>query len=104
MKLLFDQNLSSRLVVLLEDLYPGSIHVRMVELESASDAQAQDLTIVTKDSDFSDRSALMGHPPKIIWLQLGNSTTAEIVSVLRGNARQINEFSRNSEAGVLVLV
>jgi predicted nuclease of predicted toxin-antitoxin system len=37
MKMLFDQNLSPRLTTLLADLYPASLHVRDVGLESAED-------------------------------------------------------------------
>jgi len=37
MKLLFDQNLSPKLVRLLEDLFPDSVHVRDVGLKSADD-------------------------------------------------------------------
>ena len=37
MKLLFDENLSPKLVPLLADLFPGSIHVRDVGLKSAAD-------------------------------------------------------------------
>ena len=62
MKLLFDQNLSFRLVAKLEDVYPDSTHVRMVGLSEAPDlevwnyASANGLTIVSKDDD-SSRSA-----------------------------------------------
>jgi predicted nuclease of predicted toxin-antitoxin system len=35
-KLLLDQNLSFKLVPALEDLYPGSIHVRSIELSAVS--------------------------------------------------------------------
>ncbi len=37
MKLLFDENLSYKLVRLLEDLFPNSIHVRDVDLKAADD-------------------------------------------------------------------
>ena len=37
MKLLFDQNLSYRLVPELESLYPGSVHTREVALATADD-------------------------------------------------------------------
>jgi predicted nuclease of predicted toxin-antitoxin system len=58
MKLLFDQNLSHRLVAALADVFPGSVHVRDVGLARAADdalwAQARDagFTIASKDSDF----------------------------------------------------
>jgi predicted nuclease of predicted toxin-antitoxin system len=57
-KLLFDQNLSPRLVGLLADVFPGSLHVRQVGLERADDesiwslARDRSFAIVTKDSDF----------------------------------------------------
>lgn len=37
MKLLFDQNLSPKLVVRLADLYPGSLHVRDLGLADGDD-------------------------------------------------------------------
>jgi hypothetical protein len=37
MKLLFDENLSHKLVLLLQDLFPASIHVRDVGLKAADD-------------------------------------------------------------------
>jgi predicted nuclease of predicted toxin-antitoxin system len=37
MRLLFDQNLSHRLVTLLASEYPGSVHVRDVGLNAADD-------------------------------------------------------------------
>ncbi len=72
MRLLFDQNLSFRLVNVLADLYAGSVHVRDVGLEAADDdavweyAKANRLVIVSKDSDFHHRSILRGFPPKVI--------------------------------------
>ena len=75
MKLLFDQNVSPRLVADLSDMYPGSVHVRDVGLARANDAAiwsyARDhgLTIVSKDSDFHQVSFLRGPPPKVIWIR-----------------------------------
>ena len=80
MKLLFDQNLSHRLPRLLADLFPGSVHVRSLALDQASDdeiwefAKAKDFCIVTQDSDFAERSRLYGAPPKVVWLRCSNST------------------------------
>jgi predicted nuclease of predicted toxin-antitoxin system len=72
MKLLFDQNLSPRLPRLLADLYAQSVHIREVGLRDASDAEiwecakANGYAIVSKDSDFQQRSLLEGSPPKFI--------------------------------------
>ncbi len=84
MKLLFDQNLSHRLVKLLDDLFPGSQHVRALGLAEADDlaiweyAVAHDFIIVTQDSDYSDWNKLRGAPPKIVWLRCGNAARDEI--------------------------
>ena len=109
MKLLFDQNLSPRLVTMLVDLFPGSEHVQSVGLGEAADASVWEFArnnafvIVTKDVDFSDRSALAGHPPKIIWIRLGNCSTAEIASALRTNHAQTEAFDADADLGVLAL-
>ena len=72
MKLLLDQNLSPRLLPALESLYPGSSHVRLIGLRDAGDdaiwdyARDHDFIIVSKDSDFHQRSLLFGFPPKVI--------------------------------------
>ena len=39
MKLLFDQNLSPRLVTRLTDIYPGSSHVFLLGLDKAEDSE-----------------------------------------------------------------
>jgi predicted nuclease of predicted toxin-antitoxin system len=71
MKLLFDENLSYKLVRLLADLFPDSIHVRDVGLKAAEDSEiwkyAQDnsFIICSKDSDLHQRSFLLGFPPKV---------------------------------------
>lgn len=57
MKLLFDQNLSPKLVNGLADLFPGSRHVQSETLDCADDDQVWDhakrnsFAIVTKDED-----------------------------------------------------
>jgi predicted nuclease of predicted toxin-antitoxin system len=109
MKLLFDQNLSPRLTGRLADLFPNSSHVSFVGLDRAPDgtvwahAQAGDLTIVTKDSDYSDVSVLRGFPPKVIWLRLGNCTTDQIELAIRREHATTVEFVADPTAGVLEL-
>lgn len=84
MKLLFDQNLLPYLVVRLADLFPGSRHVRDVGLERADDetvwrhALNHGFAIVSKDSDFQERSQLAGSAPRVVWIRRGNCSTTEI--------------------------
>jgi predicted nuclease of predicted toxin-antitoxin system len=79
MKLLLDQNLSFRLCPVLADLFPDSTHVRLLGLSDASDnavwefAKRAGFTLVSLDSDFAERAALLGPPPKLIWLRWGTS-------------------------------
>lgn len=74
MKLLFDQNLSRKLVTRLTDIFLNSSHVQFHALTEAEDseiwefAKTQDFCIVTQDADFAERSRLYGSPPKVIWL------------------------------------
>lgn len=109
MKLLLDQNLSPRLIKRLADLFPGSVHVQMAGLDSASDeelwqyARQNGLVIVTKDEDFNDLSVLRGAPPKIIWLQLGNCTTAQVEAAFRAHFADINAFEQDASLGTMVL-
>jgi predicted nuclease of predicted toxin-antitoxin system len=78
-----------RLIELLAPLYPDSSHVRSFGLQSADDeviwelARRQDITLVSKDSEFHQRSFLFGFPPKIIWVRLGNCSTHEVAKMLR---------------------
>jgi predicted nuclease of predicted toxin-antitoxin system len=109
MKLLFDQNLSPRLVSLLSDLFPDSTHVQLAELGTASDrivwdfAKAGTYAIVSKDSDFSDRATVEGPPPKVIAVTLGNCSTRQVESLLRMKAQAILTFGNDNEEGVLIL-
>ena len=109
MKLLLDQNRSQRLTGSLEDLYPGTIHVSKVGLESADDetvwrfALQHGLTIVSKDSDFRQQSFLFGHPPKVVWIRRGNCSTVEIEAILRDRYNDLIVFEQDIEASFLAL-
>jgi predicted nuclease of predicted toxin-antitoxin system len=108
-KLLFDQNLSHKLVRRLADLFPDSVHVREVGLKEAGDplvwAYAKDngLMVVSKDSDFHQRSFLYGYPPKVVWVRLGNCSTADVERVLRTNFEVIKDFYEDVSAAFLSL-
>jgi|ERR1051326_4381107 predicted nuclease of predicted toxin-antitoxin system len=109
MKLLFDQNLSPRLARLLSDLYPDSAHVRDAGLRDATDtaiwahAKQHGFVIVSKDSDFQQRSLLYGHPPKFVWLRIGNCPTRSIQDLLRKHSAAIHAFHRNPAESHLML-
>ncbi len=109
MKLLFDHNLAPRLVRDLEHVFPGSRHVRNVELDEADDRQIwehardQAFVIVSKDDDFRQLAFLHGAPPKVIWLRVGNGPTSEIRQILATNVDSISEFGQSTEASLLVL-
>ena len=110
MKLLFDQNLSHRLAPALASLYPGSVHVRGLGLKTADDdaiwnyALEHSFTIVSKDADFRQRSFLFSHPPKVVWIQLGNCSTPEIEALLRARHGDLLAFEQDADASFLVLV
>jgi predicted nuclease of predicted toxin-antitoxin system len=108
-KLLFDENLSPRLAAALSDLYPGSKSVLDCGLCGASDvsiwqyALANGFAIVSKDSDFLQRSYLFGSPPKVIRLRIGNCSTTRADFILRNSAPRIRAFLLDSEESCLVL-
>ena len=107
MKLLFDQNLSFRLCDLIADLFPESNHVGLLGLSEADDrnvwdhAKAQGFTIVSQDVDFAEMAALLGSPPKVIWLRAGNQSTAAVSTLLRRHAELIVAFGNDDGATCL---
>lgn len=109
MPLLFDEQLSETLVSAVADLFPGSMHVRLMGKAGASDREVWDLArehgcvLVTRDEDFHRLSVLLGAPPKVIWLRLGNCPTRAIVDLLRKYAADISRFAAQHEATLLEL-
>lgn len=109
MKLLFDQNLSYRLVEALGDLFPGSTHVRLLGMERSDDdaiwrhARDNGFAIVTRDADFNERSVVHGYPPKIVWIKSGNSSTEYILSILELHHAVLTAFGEDADSGCLEL-
>ena len=109
MKLLFDQNLSRRLVGRLASVFPGSAHVVDVGLESSSDEQiwsyagAEDYAVVSKDSDFRQLAFLHGPPPKIVWLRVGNVSTDAIQVLLANSAEALEEFGQSDVEALMII-
>jgi predicted nuclease of predicted toxin-antitoxin system len=106
-KLLFDENLSFRLVPALTDIYPGSAHVRDAGLLGAEDgaiwsyAAERGFLLTSKDTDFYERSVLFGAPPKVIWLRIGNRTVADTGGILRAQYIRIRRFHEDPQATFL---
>ena len=99
MKILFDANLSPALVT----------GVRDVNLRSAPDAQIWEyakthgFAIASKDTDFRERSFVEGFPPKVIWLDVSNAGTAQIVALLVTEQRRLETFAVATDASLLIL-
>lgn len=98
MKLLFDQNISFRVANKLKSVFPDCGQVRALKLEDKSDreiwnvAKKEQYTIVTFDADFYDLVTLYGHPPKVVWLRMGNTSTDNLIKVLQNHSDIIRAF------------
>ena len=91
------------------DLFPDSVHVRDVGLKAADDpvvwkyAQDHALIICSKDSDMHQRSFLLGYPPKVVWVRLGNCSTSDVAGCLRRHFAAIEAFAVDEHASFLAL-
>lgn len=108
MKLLVDANLSPRLVTLIDDLFPGSVHVHDVGLGPADEpiwdfAQINGFIIVSKDSDFYRLSMVRGAPPKVVWLRVGNDGTAAIAATIRSSIKHFVDFAADATEALLII-
>lgn len=105
MKLLFDQNISHRILLLLSENYAYSTSVKKEGLIDANDkeiwefAKRNHYTIVTQDSDFNDLNTLLGFPPKIIWIRTGNLNTKSLANLLNNYQTEIVDFMDNDDFG-----
>ena len=108
MKLLFDENLSPKLPQLLRSQFPGSAHVRDCGLKGGTDqaiweyARTNGFTLVSKDSDFRQRSLSAGAPPKLVWLCLGNCTRNDLLDLLLKHEDDIRSLESSSELVLLL--
>ncbi len=110
MKLLFDQNISHRILDRLPELFKESTSVKKEGLINDLDrkiwefAKRENLVIVTQDSDYNDLTALYGFPPKIIWIRSGNLKTDEVVELLIKNQNAIQDFLKDENLGCLEII
>ena len=110
MKLLFDQNISHRILSRLPNEFKDSTSVKAEGLINVSDKRIWDFakdhnyTIVTQDSDFNDLNSLYGFPPKIIWIRTGNLSTTDISQLIISNKNTIEIFISDNQYGCLELI
>lgn len=110
MNLLFDQNISPRILKILPKQFSSCQQVRFIGLEDSSDfeifkfARDNDFAIVTFDSDFVDLNAMHGTPPKIVYLNTGNLTTKNITELLMDNIMKINHYLDSGSDDILELI
>jgi predicted nuclease of predicted toxin-antitoxin system len=108
-KLLFDENLSRRLVPRLSDLFPGSTHLAEQGLLRSSDraiwnyAKEHAFALVTADADFYELAITLGAPPKVIWLRGCDYPTATAAELIRSQSIRIAEFLEDANRSILIL-
>jgi predicted nuclease of predicted toxin-antitoxin system len=97
MKLLFDESLSPRLVLLLQDLFPESESALRNGLARVGDrrilehAAAHDFVLVSTDSDF-ERLLMQVPGAKVVILRSCNYPTDVAAEVIRRNSIRIAEL------------
>ena len=97
MKLLLDENLSRRLVPLLQQQFPGTTQVTLLGLESASDqviwlrAKQDGYVVVTRDADFQELSLVWGAPPQVIRLRTPNLNRMAVLKMLLDHKAEIHQ-------------
>lgn len=109
MKLLLDENLSRRMVPHLQEGFPGTTQVAVAGLERATDREVHDFAhregfvIVTKDDDFNGLLALLGYPPKVIHLRLGNCTNNRVIRALLDAREELERLIARDDIGLVEL-
>ena len=66
-------------------------------------AKDNNFMIVLKDADMHDLSLVLGTPPKVVWVRLGNCSTRQVEKLLRRNFEVIKLFYKDENVSLLVL-
>lgn len=108
MNVLIDQNISHRIIPYIQGMFSQVKHVRDIGMMDAFDLplfmEARKLgfhAVITQDEDFYNILLAQGVPPKIIWLRVGNRSTAHLGGILMHNADAIYSFFEDSEQDCL---
>lgn len=103
MKYLIDENLPDSLVAWSSEDFP---HVTKIT-KSVSDeeiwkyAVENDLTILTKDSDFHERILFRDPPPKVVLFKIGNTSTRFLEEFLSRNWIEIEDLIQSAKLVVV---
>jgi len=108
--LLFDQNISPRILKILPSEFSNCQQVRFIGLEDSSDyeifqyAKNNNFAVVTFDADFVDLNTIYGTPPKIVYLNTGNLTTKSVSNLLTDNILRIHHYMKSDSDDILELI
>jgi predicted nuclease of predicted toxin-antitoxin system len=94
---LLDENLPSKLrfTPLLPVQHSKDLGDSVADADLWSYAKANDLVIVTKDADFSDRILVSEPPPRIVHLRFGNLRRNEFHAHLASVWTKVEELLKN---------
>jgi len=108
MKLLIDQNISHRIKARISLAFSDVFHVKDLDLIDFPDSTIFEIArrenfdaVLTLDEDFHNLVLERGVPPKIIWLRLGNCSTAIQAKAMLNNAAIIEAFLNTGDHDVL---
>lgn len=110
MKLLFDQNISHKVLNHLTGFFANSTSVKNEGLINATDKEIYEFAkkhhyiIITQDSDFNDLNSLYGFPPKIIWIRTGNLRTKTLADLLHEYTEEIKKFNESDDYGCFEII
>ncbi len=103
MRFLCDVHISYKFVKYLVSLGFEVTHVNKIldkwftkDKEICDYADAHDLILITKDSDFRDSFFINNSPKKLIKINLGNISNQELIQIISDNIGSISKLSTKS--------
>jgi len=103
-KILFDENLSWRMIKQLTPFFTEVVHASELKIiQPANDisiwnyAKKNGFTIISKDDDFEKIVLLSKAPPKLIYLKTYNLDTKKLVNLILENKDKIIEFVNSDQ-------
>jgi len=110
MKILLDENVSWRIIKLIENYFDEVKHISTISSNRLSDkdiwdfAKNNNFTILTYDSDFRNFVSYYNYPPKVVWLRTGNISKSKLAELIKNNIDSIIEFGTNDDFGILEII